>query len=247
MNPYKTLRVAGLAACVAVGLAGATQAAPIMPTSTDFGPLPAATFGGTGIDNNNVTITTITDGVNTITLGLAATSRFANPVVQNDGAGTYTALPGSNFPALPATQTEGALWNFSFYANIEGGGTFDDYDFALLYDFDPAANTDETAHGILFGNAPTPLIEGSQNLMFNFLSLSLPGVIPPAFGPFDPNATGEYTFALRVSRTGVIGGPRPVPLGQAAIRVNVVPEPGTLAIMGLGLVGLGLARRRKRA
>jgi len=53
------------------------------------------------------------------------------------------------------------------------------------------------------------------------------------------NARGLYTFTL----TALKGGQA---LGTTNI-VAQVPEPGTLAIVALGLAGLGLAHRKKQA
>ena len=119
--------------------------------------------------------------------------------------------------------------------------------------------TDDSLHGIITGNSGASLSQDSQNLLFDFLHgiPPIPGITPPAFTPFDPFATGEYTFALRVyqrplNSTVVVGEDQIIPigptlLGEVAIRVNVVPEPASLAIMGLGMAGLVvLSRRRKR-
>ncbi|MBT5108987.1 MAG: PEP-CTERM sorting domain-containing protein [Rhodospirillaceae bacterium] len=51
-------------------------------------------------------------------------------------------------------------------------------------------------------------------------------------GPTDINDTGPYTVNFSVAVDG--------PTGSA------VPEPGTLALFGIGVVGLGLARRRRK-
>ena len=71
-----------------------TARADLTPEFTTFGPLPGATFGGSGIPNDAVAITTIVDGTTTITLGLTAHQRFASPAVTNNGAGVFTAQAG---------------------------------------------------------------------------------------------------------------------------------------------------------
>ncbi len=238
------IKTASLALACAALLAVTAQQAhalPVSPTFDVFGPLPEATFSGSGIPNHSVAITSFVDGANTITLGLTATQRFGEPPVTNDGAGTFTAQAGG-FPGMPTL----ARWNFDYFVKIVGGGTLADYAINLLYDLDPGAGTDESAHGVwdLSASFPTDVLnQDSQNLGFGFLAAGFPPfVIAPGFGPFDPTAAGEYTFALRVSS---LGGS---PLGESAIQVNTVPEPISASLFGIGALGLAIggARRRRR-
>jgi hypothetical protein len=230
-----------------LGFAGEANSTPVFD---DFGLLTPATFGGTGIPNDNVAITTITDAnTNTIiTLGLSATQRFSNPALTNDGAGTFFAGAGSNFGGAGESSFEGALWNFDFFIDFDSSLPPADFDFKLLYDFDPTSGTIDGDLGILDLNGAFPSsvpVEGSQNLLFSFLASNLLSFISPPSGSFDPNAAGEYSFALIVSDAN--GGE----LGRSAIDVNVgvVPLPAALPLYGTGLALMGFVgwRRRKAA
>jgi len=239
-----TLSVAASAAL----FSGAALSAPIFDV---FGPLPEATFGGTGIPNDEVAVgSQFIDGDTTITVALSATQRFFNPPLGNDGAGTYFAQAGSNFggPGDPSL-LEGSLWNFNYYMNVDdpsGTAKLTDYDITLYYDFDPVADNglvglgqiDVTAGLFAFDPAATTA-QGSENLLFGFLDTGVPGIVtPPLFPAFDPNALGEYNFALAVERTGF-------GVETVAMDVQVVPIPAAAVLFPSALAWLGWARRRR--
>jgi hypothetical protein len=235
-----TRRLGLLAGCIAGLLtAGTANATPIYPTYTTFGALPGATFGGSGIPNDPVAITTILDGSNIITLGLTATARYNNPAVTNDGAGTFTAGIGGD---AAHGQPGYAKWNFDFYASQTSGN----YVYDLLYDLDPAAGTQGAALGnVLFPMGGATTTQDSWNLGFGFLRTGAAGVTTPDYLPgFSPGANGQYSFAL-IAKDATTG----VELGRSAILVNVnsVPEPPSMMLLGTGLATLVVARSRKKA
>ncbi|MHA7837929.1 MAG: PEP-CTERM sorting domain-containing protein [bacterium] len=236
-----------------LSLSLAAAEARAVPIFDFFGPLDEATFGGTGIPNDEVAVASqFVDGDNLITVALSATQRFSNPPLTNDGAGTYFATPGSNFGGSGESTTEGALWNFNSFVRVEGlnGATpvLTDYQIDIFYDFDPVEDNalgtlgriDLTASLLAgLGGGPTSTLEeSSQNLLFNFLSVDAPPFVDAPAGSFDPNALGEYNFAIQVSSAGGFG------VETVAMDVQVVPEPGTALLLGLGLAGLSTARRR---
>lgn len=226
----------------AVALAGMTANATV---TTYFGSLPQATFGGTGIPNNAVEVTTITDGQNTITLGLEAMRRYG-PALPNDGNNplpTYYAAPGLSSPGTPP----GATWNFNTYVGITGGGNLGTYTFILEYALTPSGTPFTTPTGWInlnnavcaAGGSPTlTVVQDSENLNFGIFGTSVPGIISAPPGPFNPNATGNYTFVLKAFKTGN------VLLGQSEIDVQVVPEPTTMIAGALLLLPFGLSAFR---
>jgi len=215
----------------------------------DFGAFPDATWGGSGISNDAVAASNqIVDGDVTITVAMSATQRYSNPALGDNGAGIYYAGTGSSIEG--PDNIEGALWNFNYFIRVEGanGATpkLIDYQFDLFYDFDPADNTPMGSLGewnltasVSATDPSLTIAEDSQNLLFNFLATGVPGFITAPGGVFDPNAIGNYQFAIQVSGGGFN-------LETVAMEVQTVPIPAAVWLFGSGLLGLvGIARRKK--
>jgi VPDSG-CTERM motif len=212
-------------------LANSALAAPQYGT---FGPLPALTAGGS--INQSVAISTAPG----LTIGLTAQQRYFNPLVTNNGAGTFFAGTGQNNGGPGSSSAfQGSLWNFDFFI---GGTNIAGYTFTLsyglvgaqIYSFNPLLDLDAPVGGTF---------QDSQNLLFsNF------GGAPNAFaGLFDPNANADYEFTL--TARNLAGGIA----ATSDIIVHVgsgsaVPDTGSTLLMLTGaLAGLTLLRRRMLA
>ena len=241
---------ATVVAVVAASLPGIASAFTVFD---EFGSFPDATWGGDGIPNDAVAASMqIVNGADTVRVALSATERFSNPPVLDNGAAIYQAGIGSNCgvatdPVGCPSGNQGALWNWNYFVDVQGGGKLVDYQIDLWYDLDPdgpkafgdlsgLGRINITASLIANGLTELTRIEGSENNLFDFLGTDIPGIIDAPDVAFDPNAEGNYQYAITVSRFGF-------PVDTVAMEVNVVPIPAAAWLFGSALAALGFRRR----
>ena len=161
----------------------------------------------------------------TVAMGAHAYKNGVN--LANNGVDTYYAKGGIFSPDDPGKAY--ANWSFDFAWDLGGCTTCNvvlKVGTATLFDTSiPGVNA------LLFGGSTVPDdYFQSWNMEMGFMNAALGS-------DFDPNAATSTKFSLEIRDSGRA-------LAGSEITVNV-PEPGSMALVGLALAGMALLRRRK--
>lgn len=229
-----------------VALTAILSASPFMLTAqsaTPMGtfmsaPAPGVTFGGAGIPGPVMQAQVFVQPTGALgpLLTLGASPRYDNAPLTTDGKGTYFAQAGADActPLANAScpRPGYARWNFNFAVT---GENRDLYTYTLFYSLTPLGSS---AIPALSGPVLSPW-QGSLNLGMAFLDQDGAGGVS-----FSPDAAGTYKFSLIATPT--MNDLPPTEVAIAVVTTSTVPEPGTVALVGAGMVLLlGVGRRRR--
>jgi hypothetical protein len=242
--------IVGCVAAISAGVAGAVPS---------YGNIVApGVYFGSGNVNGNFTI----DTSNNIEVALRAKERDGAQATINGSSGVYQANPGTCGGGIGCGGATKARWNYEFSINTQAGGgalTLQNVFAQMAVDTDPGVGVNYTVLNVFTNWPDNDYWSGSERS--GLTGPPAPGEygvqqsVNPLFGNsgfmpgFNPFADGLYDLQLSVF-SNVAGAPGAL-LAQThtAVRVGAgpaaVPEPSTLWLLGLTMLGLGVAARRK--
>lgn len=259
----KALKKTVLGAVVALALAGGAQASNINvggvvwdPDYTD-GTSPPAEFDFVAAANFNQWYTTSNTGIlgagtetniSTVLATFPTTSYFL------EGAGLITRVNDPLTTFCPSCQLTYAFGGLALTATQTGFGLDATNAWAKIYVSDQSPSlvspyTDASEWSLIQGGdvwldmifaSVTPLIAADLSAGAVFAKFTIiDGIAENNFDPLTLSYSGSTGFNI-----GATASPYSA-AGNSQLFGNSIPEPGSLALAGLGLLGLGALRRRK--